>query len=97
MTDTTFLSPGPMHPSDHVIHELMQFSWLKYYPCRICKKYIVNISFIQKTMLELFTQLTFTCLKSTKETLEKRVKYVHVNDVFLVFVLLTLNIFHTFS
>ena len=95
MTDTTFLSPGPMHPSDHVIHELMQFSWLKYYPCRICKKYIVNIIYILLNIL--FTQLTFTCLKSTKETLEKRVKYVHVNDVFLVFVLLTSNIFHTFS
>ena len=36
--------------------------------------------------------------QSIKETLEKSVKYVHeyVIDVVLVFLLLTLNIFHTF-
>ena len=37
-------------------------------------------------------QLTITCSKLTKETLEN-----DVNDVFLMFLLLTLNIFHTFS
>ena len=43
------------------------------------------------------TQLTFTCSNSTVETLEKGVKYFDdVNDVVLVFSLLTLNIFHTF-
>ena len=39
-------------------------------------------------------QLTFTCFNSTIETLGKGVKYV--NDVVLVLLLLTLNIFHTF-
>ena len=51
------------------------------------------------------TQLTFTCSKSTVETLEKGVKYVQINtkntrttsfDIVLVFLLLTLNIFHSF-
>ena len=50
------------------------------------------------------TQLVFTCSKSTLETLEKGVRYVqcyqkkHQKDVIdvLVFLLLTLNIFHTF-
>ena len=37
-------------------------------------------------------QLTITCSKLTKETLEN-----DVNDVFLMFLLLTLNIFHIFS
>ena len=54
---------------------------------------------------KIFTQLTFTCSKSTIETLEKEVKYVQsylqkhqkdVHDVVLVFLLLTLNILHTF-
>ena len=40
------------------------------------------------------TQLTYTCLKSTIETLEKGVKYV--SDVVLVILLLTLKIFHAF-
>ena len=51
------------------------------------------------------TELTFTCSNSTKETLEKGVKYVqislqkHQNDVidaFPLFLLLTLNIFLSF-
>ena len=51
------------------------------------------------------TQLTFTCSKSTIITLEKGVKFVqsyqwkHQNDVIdvvLLFLLLTLNIFHIF-
>ena len=42
-----------------------------------------------------YSQLTFICSKSTIETLRKEVKYVI--DVVLVFLLLTLNIFHTFS
>ena len=42
-------------------------------------------------------QLTFACSKLTVETLEKGLKHVSdVNDVVLVFLLLTLNIFHTF-
>ena len=40
------------------------------------------------------SQLTFICSKSTIATLGKEVKYVI--DVVLVFLLLTLNIFHTF-
>ena len=43
--------------------------------------------------LSIATQQTFTCLKSVIETLGKGVKYVI--DVFLVFLLLTLNIFYT--
>ena len=39
-------------------------------------------------------QLTFTCPKLTTETLEKGVKYVL--DIVLIFLLLTLKIFHTF-
>ena len=46
-------------------------------------------------------QLTFTCSKSAIETLEKSVKYFQRLDdaigVVLVFLLLTLKIFHTFS
>ena len=51
------------------------------------------------------TQLTLICSKSTTETLGKRAKYIqslqqkHQNDacdVVLVFLLLTLNIFHAF-
>ena len=51
------------------------------------------------------TAITVTCLKSAIETLEEGVKYVqdwqlkhqnNVNDVVLVFLLLTLNILHTF-
>ena len=49
-------------------------------------------------------QLTFTCSKSKIETLEKGVKYVqslqqkyqNVIDAVLVFLLLTLNLFHIF-
>ena len=41
------------------------------------------------------SQLTFTCSKSRTEVVEKSVKYVR-SDVVLVFLLLTLNIFHTF-
>ena len=50
--------------------------------------------------------LTFTCSNLTTEILERYVKYVqsrqqkhrkNVNDVVLVFLLLTLNIFHTFK
>ena len=53
----------------------------------------------------LTSQQTFTGSKSTIETLERGVKYVqsqqlkHQNaviDVVLIFLLLTLNIFHTF-
>ena len=52
------------------------------------------------------SQLSFTCSKSTIETLEKDVKYVHsklwkhqidVTDVILVFLLLTLTYFTSFS
>ena len=48
------------------------------------------------------SQLIFTCLKTTIETLEKIVKHAqsyqqkHQNDVVLFFLLFTLNIFHTF-
>ena len=43
-------------------------------------------------------QLTFTSSKSTIGALEKGVKYVQsgIIDVVLVFLLLTLNTFHTF-
>ena len=41
------------------------------------------------------SQLTFTCSKSRTEAVEKSVKYVR-SDVVLVFLLLTLNMFHTF-
>ena len=42
--------------------------------------------------------LTLICSQSTVETLEKGVKWGvnNVSDVVLVFLLLTLNIFHTF-
>ena len=40
-----------------------------------------------------FTQQRFTRLKLAIKTLEKVVKYVNVNDVFMVPLLLTLNIF----
>ena len=43
---------------------------------------------------DLVTQLTFTCSKSAIETLEK--DQHDVIDFVLVFLLLTLNIFHTF-
>ena len=46
---------------------------------------------INKTTL--VSQLTFTCSKSITETLEKG---VGDDDVVLVFLLLTLKIFHTF-
>ena len=57
-----------------------------------------------KLKCALSAQLTFTCPKSTIETLEKGVKYDQSsqghqndsNDVILVSLLLTLNIFHTF-
>ena len=46
-------------------------------------------------------QLKFTCSYSTIETLEKgacsKLAIKHVTDVVLVFLLLTLNIFHNFS
>ena len=48
------------------------------------------------------SQITFTCSKSTIETLEKGEKYVQnwqyrqQNDAILVSIFLTLNIFHTF-
>ena len=42
------------------------------------------------------SQLTFTCSKSNIQTLEKGEKYVF-HDIFLVFLLLTLSIFHIFS
>ena len=41
-----------------------------------------------------YTQLTFIWLKSLIETIEKNVK--DVNNVVLVFLLTTLNIFYTF-
>ena len=55
--------------------------------------------------LKVVTQFTFTFSKSTIETLEKGVEHIlnekqanqnDVNDVVLVFLLLTTNIFHTF-
>ena len=50
-----------------------------------------------------YPQLTFICSKSTIETLKKAVEYIqsynkNKNDIivfFLVFLLLTLNMFHT--
>ena len=42
------------------------------------------------------TKLKFTCSKSAIKTVERGVKYVPVADVVLGFLLLTLNIFHTF-
>ena len=59
----------------------------KYFTCRILS---YNLSVLSWT---LFPIQTFTCSKSTVETLEERVK----KDVVLVFLLLTLNIFYTFS
>ena len=56
-------------------------------------------------VFDYLTQLTFTCAELTIETLEKGVKYVQswqqkhqneVNDIVLVFLFLTLNIFYTF-
>ena len=47
--------------------------------------------------LLLITQITFTCSKSTIESLEKGVKYIQsdfASGVVLVSLLLTLNIFH---
>ena len=41
-------------------------------------------------------QLTFICSKSTIETPEKVKLTIRTQDVVLVFLLLTLNIFHTF-
>ena len=52
-----------------------------------------------KTKVETFVfQLTFTCSKSPIETLEKvgNVSKVYYKNAVLVFLLLTLNIFHTF-
>ena len=55
--------------------------------------------------MKTFTQLKFTCSNLTIETPGKGVKYVQskqkkhqndVNDVVMVFLLLTLNIFDTF-
>ena len=55
--------------------------------------------------MKTFAQLKFTCSNLTIETLGKGVKYVQskqkkhqndVNDVVMVFLLLTLNIFDTF-
>ena len=57
---------------------------------------IYDRRFLQNKLTTL-TQLIFTCSNSTIETLEKDVKYVNdVNNVVLVFLLLTLNIFHVF-
>ena len=48
--------------------------------------------FGRRSVLSETSQLTFICSNSTIETLEKC-----VNDVILVFLLLTLNIFRIFS
>ena len=45
---------------------------------------------------KVLTQKIFTCLKSITETLEKGVEYVQSIDVVLVFLWVTLNIFHTY-
>ena len=57
-----------------------------------------------KTYLGVLHKLAFTCSKSTIETPEKACNMVKVNnknnrdinDVVILFLLLTLNIFHTF-
>ena len=49
-----------------------------------------------KCDLKATSQLTFTCPKSMIETVEKGVNYVQTSEVDLVFLLLTLNILHTF-
>ena len=46
-------------------------------------------------LLAFITQQTITCSKSTIETLEKSCNVFKVNDVVLVSLMLTLNIFHT--
>ena len=70
----------------------------------VYKVYIILLkSLIKKLEKHLFPSgemnkiihLTFTCSKSTIETLKKGVKY-DVTDVVRVFLLLTVNIFHTF-
>ena len=53
--------------------------------CMVCLKSFTSV-------LVSIIQLTITCSKLTKETLEN-----DVNDVVLMFLLLTLNISHTFS
>ena len=54
------------------------------------KEILQEVDFEQVNVRWVSTHLTFTCSKSTKETLEKGMKYV------LVLLLLTLNIFHNF-
>ena len=61
----------------------IQTSWFK----QILSMLVSKITLLIKLIT---AQLTFTLSKSTIETLEK------VNDVVLVFLLLTWNIFHTF-
>ena len=58
---------------------------------------------LRTVSVKVISQLTFACSKSTIETLEKGVKYVQNirmficdNDVVLVFLFLTLNIFLAF-
>ena len=65
---------------------------------KILSKFILRNFTINVTNLVL-TQTKFTCSNSTIETLEKVVKFVQTRqnfiiDVILMFLLLTLNIFH---
>ena len=70
----------------------------------ICKGNQLTGFYMMATLgINELSQPTFTCSKSTIETLEKRQKYVQkynknngVNDVVQVYLLLNLNIFPTF-
>ena len=53
-----------------------------------------DLNFFQQELKLSASQLAFTCSKFRIETLEQGVKYV--SDVVLIFLLLTLDIFHTF-
>ena len=70
----------------------------------ICKGYQLTGFYMMGTLgINELSQPTFTCSKSTIETLEKGQKYAQkynknngVNDVVQVYLLLNLNIFPTF-
>ena len=70
------------------------------------KTFLIKTWDIESCNMNVYTQKTFTCLKSTEAAQEKGVKYVQSQqkktperrniDVVLVVLLLILNIFHTF-
>ena len=84
------------------------FDWVLYYAIRGLHKILSGIRKKSEIfgpcltligpnliLLAFITQQTITCSKSTIETLEKSWNVFKVNDVVLVSLLLTLNIFHT--